>query len=110
ADAHVHFLSANLENPMVFAGAFSLISVVVMVALSAPSPHPMGREVPVPGNTPSPHPMGRGPGRGVPVPVLVKFHTGWRLSFALITIAFILWLAAVSPSAVAMVVLIGTLV
>ncbi len=75
ADAHVHFLPANLENPMVFAGAFSLISVVVMVSLSTPSPAEM---------------VG-------------------RLSFALIAIAFILWLAAVSPSAVAMIVLVGTL-
>ena len=33
-----------------------------------------------------------------------------RLAFAFIAIAFILWLAAVSPSAVAMAVLVGTLV
>ena len=34
ADARIHFLPANLENPMVFAGAFALISVVVMIVFS----------------------------------------------------------------------------
>jgi SSS family solute:Na+ symporter len=35
ADHDVHFLPANLENPMVFAGAYGLISLVLMIALSA---------------------------------------------------------------------------
>ncbi|HEY5913018.1 MAG TPA: sodium/solute symporter [Verrucomicrobiae bacterium] len=35
ADAKIHFLPANLENPMVFAGAYALIAVVVMVVLSS---------------------------------------------------------------------------
>jgi len=34
ADHGVHFLPANLENPMVFAGAYALIALVVIVALS----------------------------------------------------------------------------
>jgi SSS family solute:Na+ symporter len=34
ADRDIHFLASNLENPMVFAGAYALISVVVMVVLS----------------------------------------------------------------------------
>jgi SSS family solute:Na+ symporter len=33
ADNGVHFLPANLENPMVFAGAYALISLVLMMAL-----------------------------------------------------------------------------
>ncbi len=35
ADHGVHFLPANLENPMVFAGAYGLVSLAVMIALSA---------------------------------------------------------------------------
>jgi SSS family solute:Na+ symporter len=34
ADHDIHFLPINLENPMVFAGAYALISAVVMVFLS----------------------------------------------------------------------------
>ena len=34
ADHDIHFLPANLENPMVFAGAYGLISLVLMIALS----------------------------------------------------------------------------
>lgn len=34
ADRQIHFLPSNLENPMVFAGAFELVSVVLLVALS----------------------------------------------------------------------------
>ena len=34
ADAGIHFLPANLENPMVFAGAYALVAVVVLVACS----------------------------------------------------------------------------
>jgi len=72
ADAKIHFLPANLENPMVFAGAFALISVVVMIVFSCVG------------------------------------HSGKRLGIAAIASAMILWLAAVSPSAIALVVLIGT--
>jgi SSS family solute:Na+ symporter len=36
ADHDIHFLPANLENPMVFAGAYGLISLVLMYALSCP--------------------------------------------------------------------------
>jgi SSS family solute:Na+ symporter len=35
ADHNIHFLPINLENPMVFAGAYGLISLVWMVALSS---------------------------------------------------------------------------
>jgi solute:Na+ symporter, SSS family len=72
ADAKIHFLPANLENPMVFAGAFALISVVVMICFSC---------------------LG---------------HSGKRLLLAATVVAFILWLAAASPSAIALVLLIGT--
>jgi len=34
ADHNVHFLPENLENPMVFAGAYGLISLVLLIALS----------------------------------------------------------------------------
>lgn len=34
ADANLHFLPTNLENPMVLAGAVALISVTVMISLS----------------------------------------------------------------------------
>ena len=74
ADAGIHFLPSNLENPMVFAGAYALVSAVVMVA----------------------------------------FSNSWnrRMRAVLVTIAtaFILWLAATSPSAVAILVLASTLV
>jgi SSS family solute:Na+ symporter len=74
ADANIHFLPATLENPMVFAGAYALISVVVMAVFS---------------------------GAG---------HWKRRLFLTAIPIVFILWLAAISPSAVALVLLVGTLV
>jgi solute:Na+ symporter, SSS family len=35
ADRDIHFLSSNLENPMVFAGAYGLISLVLMIGLSS---------------------------------------------------------------------------
>jgi SSS family solute:Na+ symporter len=38
ADAGKHFLPTNLENPMVFAGAFGLISLVFMLGLSSAGP------------------------------------------------------------------------
>jgi SSS family solute:Na+ symporter len=72
ADAKIHFLPANLENPMVFAGAYALIGVVVMICFSGTKP----------------------PAR--------------RFGFAALASAMILWLAAVSPSAIALLVLIGT--
>ena len=72
ADAKIHFLPANLENPMVFAGAFAVIAVVVMIVFSR-----------------------------------VR-HSGKRLGIAAVPTALVLWLAAVSPSAIALVVLIGT--
>jgi len=72
ADARIHFLPANLENPMVFAGAFALISVVVMIVFSCVG------------------------------------HTGKRLGVTAMAAAMILGLAAVSPSAIALMVLVGT--
>jgi SSS family solute:Na+ symporter len=38
ADHDVHFLPSNLENPMVFAGAYGLISLVLMIALTTQQP------------------------------------------------------------------------
>jgi len=38
ADHDLHFLPVNLENPMVFAGAYGLISLVLMIALSSQRP------------------------------------------------------------------------
>ena len=73
ADANVHFLPANLENPMVFAGAFALISVVVMFSFSRLE------------------------------------HSSRRLATTAIAAALILGLAAASPSAIAIVLLVGTL-
>jgi SSS family solute:Na+ symporter len=34
ADRDIHFLPSTLENPMVFAGAYALVSLVIMIALS----------------------------------------------------------------------------
>jgi len=65
ADHDVHFLPANLENPMVFAGAYGLISLALMYALS-------------------------------------RQRTGLALSLAAIAIALIVWMSAVSPSAMAL--------
>lgn len=72
-DANVHFLPPNLENPMVFAGAFALIAVLVMFAFSN--------------------------ARGF----------GGRVGLTAVGSALVLWLAAISPSAVAIVVLVVTL-
>ena len=72
-DANVHFLPPNLENPMVFAGAFALIAVLVMFAFS----------------------NARRPEGGL---VLTAIGS-----------ALVLWLAALSPSAVAIIVLVVTL-
>jgi solute:Na+ symporter, SSS family len=38
ADHNIHFLPMNLENPMVFAGAYGLVSLVLMVAAAARRP------------------------------------------------------------------------
>jgi solute:Na+ symporter, SSS family len=38
ADRGLHFLPSNLENPMVFAGAYALASIVIMIALSVRGP------------------------------------------------------------------------
>ena len=38
ADRNIHFLPSNLENPMVFAGAYGLVSLVLMIALSCARP------------------------------------------------------------------------
>jgi SSS family solute:Na+ symporter len=72
ADANIHFLPANLENPMVFAGAYELIAVVMMVVFSC------------------------------------FCSPGKRLGVAAIATVPILWLAAVSPSAIALLVLVVT--
>jgi SSS family solute:Na+ symporter len=64
ADHDVHFLPANLENPMVFAGAYGLISLVLMYALSSSK-------------------------------------TGPSVALASIAIVLILWMSAMSPSAMA---------
>jgi hypothetical protein len=72
ADAKVHFLPANLENPMVFAGAYALISAVVMVCSSRPGP--------------------RGP----------------RYGWAALAGGLILGLAAISPGAIGLLILLGT--
>ena len=73
ADHDIHFLPPNLENPMVFAGAYGLISLLLMYALSS-----------------------RKPGAGLAL-------TG-------ITIVFILWMSAVSPSAMALCLLVITVI
>lgn len=72
AEAGIHFLPANLENPMVFAGAYALVAVVVMIVFSRIE------------------------------------YSGKRFGVAALATAMILWLGAVSPSAVALLVLIGT--
>ena len=71
ADHSVHFLPENLENPMVFAGAYGLVSLVLIYALS-----------------------------------------NGRLRFALplsaVGVALIVWMSAVSPSAMALCLLAAT--
>jgi solute:Na+ symporter, SSS family len=74
ADAGIHVLPANLENPMVFAGVYGLIALVLMVGLSG------------------------------------SRLVGWRLSCAAAAIGFVLWLGARSPSAIAAILLVLTLV
>jgi SSS family solute:Na+ symporter len=69
ADKGIHFLPVNLENPMVFAGAYALVSLILMVALAA---------------------------RQRFWPILIS---------ALIVIGLIIWIAAVSPSAIAAILL-----
>jgi SSS family solute:Na+ symporter len=73
ADQGVHFLPTNLENPMVFAGAYGLISLVVMVALSTSE----------------------------------RRGSMWAVSSA--ASGAILWLAALSPSLIAITLLMATL-
>jgi SSS family solute:Na+ symporter len=73
ADHDVHFLPANLENPMVFAGAYGLISLVLMYALS-------------------------------------RQRTGLALLISLIVIVFVVWMSAVSPPAMALSLLVVTVV
>jgi len=71
ADRDIHFLPANLENPMVFAGAYGLISLVLMIVFSTRSA------------------MG-------------------SLLLAALTVALITWISAVSPVAMALILLITT--
>jgi len=72
ADANVHFLPTNLENPMVVAGAYALISTLLMVCLSRPG------------------------------------HPALRFGLAALASAMMVWLAAISPATIALLVLIGT--
>ncbi len=74
ADANIHFLPANLENPMVFAGAYALIAAVVMVCFSRPVPSPQ------------------------------------LFSFGAVLTASTLWLGAISPGTIALLVLLSTAV
>ncbi len=71
ADHDIHFLPLNLENPMVFAGAYGLISLILMIALSSRRP-------------------------AVAVP------------FAAVAVAISLWISAVSPTVMALALLIVT--
>ena len=71
ADHDIHFLPANLENPMVFAGAYGLISLVLMYALS-------------------------GSRHQVVLPI------------AGLIIAVVIWMSAVNPSAMALMLLAST--
>lgn len=71
ADRGIHFLPPNLENPMVFAGAYGLASLALMIALSS---------------------------------------RYWRfgLGLALLTVALVVWISAVNPAAMALILLAGT--
>src|SRR5262249_4071343 len=73
ADHGIHFLPANLENPMVFAGAYGLVSVILMYALSC-------------------------------------HRSRVALPLAGIGIILTLWVSAVSPSAIALILLLTVLV
>ena len=78
ADASVHFLPPNLENPMVLAGAVALIAVVLMISLSGPRTRPGSVEA-----------------------AGMRLGWGWRPGLAGIGCAAILGLGAISPSALA---------
>lgn len=71
AERGIHFLPANLENPMVLAGAYGLISLVLMTALSSQS-HRLG------------------------------------MTLATLLVLLILWISAVSPAAMALILLTST--
>jgi SSS family solute:Na+ symporter len=73
ADYEIHFLPVNLENPMVFAGAYGLISLVLMIALS-------------------------------------RYRSGLGLVGAACAVGLILWMAAASPVAMALSLLVSTVV
>jgi hypothetical protein len=73
ADHEIHFLPANLENPMVFAGAYGLISLLLMIALS-------------------------------------RYRSRVGLIGAVLAIGVILSMAAASPSAMALTLLVSTVV
>jgi len=72
ADRNLHFLPSNLENPMVFAGAYGLISLVLMIALST-----------------------------------ARLKVG--LGLAAVAIALIIWISAVSPATMALILLATTI-
>lgn len=72
ADRNIHFLPSNLENPMVFAGAYGLVSLALMIALSCTRP---------------------------------KFG----LFPAAIAIGLILWISAVNPAVMALLLLVSAL-
>ncbi len=74
ADHGFHFLPSRLENPMVFAGAYALISLVLMIVQSCS--------------------LGR----------------GWAFTSAAAPIAAILWGAATNPSAIALLLLLTTII
>jgi SSS family solute:Na+ symporter len=73
ADHRIHFLPSNLENPMVFAGAYALVSLVLMIVLS------------------------------------VRHRTLSSLISSLVAIVLIIWVAAVSPSSIAALLLVTTI-
>src|SRR5579859_1173946 len=72
-DHNIHFLPPNLENPMVFAGAYGLLSLVLMIALS-------------------------------------QQHVKLELILAGVTGALIVWVSAISPAAMALILLASTVV
>jgi SSS family solute:Na+ symporter len=71
ADKGIHFLPSNLENPMVFAGTYALVSLVLMIALAA---------------------------RQRLWPIVIS---------VVIAIGLIIWIAALSPSAIAVILLVA---
>jgi solute:Na+ symporter, SSS family len=72
-DHNIHFLPPNLENPMVFAGAYGLLSLALMIALS-------------------------------------QQHVKLGLILAGVTGASIVWVSAISPAAMALILLASTVV